>query len=145
MPNNLKLQKKFIDGSYKVFNKMFANDIVFRYLIESDSELNNVYNEGLVKAYGEPIFLTGRESITVDDATTPIEENRVKIKFDFPYKTFLLNNVDISLENHRTICQCIIEYLGKTYEIQKITPKTFVAGVYLFYSFDCVEKVKEYA
>jgi len=143
MPD-LKIQTKFLNGVYKVFAKMFTDDIVFRPLSEADSTVN-VYKEGLVKAYGSPIRLAGKEVITVSDGDTPIEGNTIKVKFDFPYKTFLLNGIDMSFENHHAICQGIIEYNSKVYEIQKITPKTFVAGIFLFYSFDCIEKVSAYA
>ena len=117
---------------------MFADDIVYRFLVEAD--INDVYNEGLSYTYSEPFLLVGKKIMKVEDSPVYLENDRAKINFDFPYKTFLLNDIDVSLENLPEINRGIIEYLGKTYEIKKITPKTFVAGVFLFYNFECAEK-----
>ena len=79
----------------------------------------------------------------MEDNPVLIEDERARLTFDFPYKTFLLNEIDVSLENLPVIAMGVLEYMGKTYKILKITPKTFVAGAFLFYQFDCVEKVRE--
>jgi hypothetical protein len=120
---------------------MFANDIIFRPLIIEETPISNIYTESLDRVYGEPIYLTGKEEMTASDPITAAEKDRITAKFTFPYKTFLDNDIDVSLENLPVINRGRLEYLDKGYSIKTITPRTFITGIFLFYTFDCEQEV----
>jgi hypothetical protein len=135
--NNLNAQRKFINGTQKVFSKLMANDILY-YSLSDETAKSNVYDESFIRGYRDPVYLTGRMINQDTDSPTPVKAQKEMAEFIFPYKTFLLNKIDISLENLDTVKQGIVEYVDAKYEIRYIKPTTFVTGVFLFYKFECV-------
>lgn len=135
------IQKAFIDGVEEVYVTMFTakEEIVNLYLLDVSTEVDNVYEEALVKKYLDPIPLAAKAIEKDEQGERPVESNQKSITFRVPYKEFLLKDISIEADNWEYLRQGKFEHKGFQYQIDTISPASYVANVFLFYEFKCTE------
>ena len=145
---DLSIQKAFLDGMQEVFKTMFTDQIVLKYM-DTEMTYKNVYEESTAKVYGDPITLVGKVSLNVNQASSNTMATEVKsalmgtqvsATFTIPTKEFLDNNIPTTMKHLEELKKGIIEFDSIKYLIDEVVPKSYVAGIYLFYDFNCTKE-----
>lgn len=139
------IKKDFVDGVYEIFTTLFndgVNDGINLYLMSEDSK-PNIYGECIDKVYKKPKLLVAKAVIspTHDDET--VLGFRDNATFTIPVKSFQCNNLGVSKKELSEYMKGVIEFKGVFYEIEKISPRSFVEHTFLLYDFICRE-LKDY-
>lgn len=147
---DLSIQKAFLEGIQEVYNTMFSDKIYFSYLDE-ETTYKNVYRESMNKRYKEPIKLSGKISFSSEqsknntvatEAKSALVGNQLSSIFTIPTKELIDNGIPTTMESLDKLAKGMIKFDSVTYQIDNVVPKTYIAGTYLFYVFECTQVPK---
>lgn len=137
--------KAFYDGTNEVFDVMFnngkENDGILFYPIFEPKDLG-VYNEVKQRQYLDPIPLIAKVELTPTQGEEDVETIKGVAIFTVPFKSLNENGIDVSNKNLPQLRKGKIQFKDTFYEIDNISPKTFVENTYMFYKFECTEDLK---
>lgn len=138
------IRHDFIEGMQEVFTTLFNDgsedvDGVFFYAL-SPYTSKSIYDESDQKVYKPPSFLVCRvnKNPTLGEEVEQIKE---KVEFTIPLKSLQENNLDVSTEGLEELRKGYMKYHDTFYQIDNISPKTYVEDVFLFYTFSCTEDI----
>jgi len=133
------IDEKFINGTYKVYKKMFSQKVFYTPLVEA--VVDPIYDEFAKVVYGIPIPLVAKVSLSLTFDSVPPKDQKFTSDFHFPFKSLRDNGVDVlDHANHKKIQQGYLTYKDINYTIMAIEPLTFIGDSFIVWSFKCVER-----
>lgn len=136
------IQRDFIEGVHEVYATMFTdgvNDGVYFYPLY-EPEKKSVYREVKYKQYLSPILLVAKVTLTPEHGEEDVKSIKERAEFKVTYKSLVDNEIDVSNKNLVNLRKGLIRYKDTFYEIDNISPTTFVEDVFLAYVFECTEE-----
>ena len=139
---NESIRKDFVDGLQEIYTTLFTdgvNDGLYLYFLSDKTVEDEVYSEQKYKVYKKPILLVcnAQLSPTLGEQTVEvIKENAV---FKVPLKTLEEHEIGVTNADLEKLRKCIIKFHGVYYNVENVSPITFIEDTYLVYRFDCKE------
>lgn len=139
------IRKSFYKGMNKVFKTLFTEVCEYHYLVSPGDE--SIYQESLIKEYGEPIFLSASVRTTFEKGELPIEAVNVDCVITVPTQQMLDNELIIesppSLDVLNDLQKGKFIYKGVEFLVSYVSFGTHIGDSFQFYKFYCYIDKKE--
>lgn len=142
----LSIRKSFFKGMNKVFKTLFTEVCAYHYLV-SPEETENIYQERVIKEYGEPIFLSASVRTDFKKGDLPIEAVNVDCIITVPTQQMLDNGLIVESPPHLDVLNDLQKgkfvYNGIEFLISYVSFGTHIGDSFQFYKFYCYIAKKE--